>query len=440
MSIPTLLALTLAGLNLGASRAPFSISAGDEVSACGWPSVVALLRDSAANPGEQVVLCSGTLVTPSVVLTAASCIIDDLPIVAAGFGEVSPPVATATRTIDVLDCEVPPEALPLGSLNTFQHDVAICRLAEPVDDVPIVPLISSCERAAVVPDAEVTIVGFGSTEQIGTTTAGFGRKRTATQRIDGIDTDVWHNIRMFNLEGSAVCGGDFGGPAFIQLGDGSWRVFGAASSAYSPPGVAPPVPEDNACWGGSVYTDVAAFIAWIEDAAGAPVACHDEADAWSPDAPCERLQSDPGSASDARWDAGCDDGSAIAAPDTCPSSGTGGETEGSSTGDDEDPTNGETTTDPSGSTGDVGTTSAGTDPQATTDSVPAGSSGGDDGAPLGDGTTSDGCSCRSAGGGPSLPLLAGAMFVFVGRRRRRSDRLWGEPRDQASTTIAATIV
>src|SRR5688500_9117000 len=133
------------GALVGTSPPPQPIVGGSEAALCEWPAVVAILEDDATP-----VMCSGSLIHPEVVLTAAHCIDPARPIVGIGFGEAGQVYGIPARVVAPTECVPHPDYQ-----NNGTPDVAYCRLAEPVTDVAIVPVLAGCESEALQPGVEV---------------------------------------------------------------------------------------------------------------------------------------------------------------------------------------------------------------------------------------------------------------------------------------------
>lgn len=168
-----------------------------------YPAAVRILPDGA-----------GVLVAPEWVLTAAH--------VARGVARRGPRVEIGGREISVARVFVD------DRWNERAHDIALLRLAEPVEDIEPVALYTGDDEAG----RTVVFVGHGDT---GTGLTGpktmDGRKRGATNVVTAVDDD-WVFFRFdrgdeaTDLEG--VSGpGDSGGPALIEK-DGKLYTLGVS--------------------------------------------------------------------------------------------------------------------------------------------------------------------------------------------------------------------
>jgi MYXO-CTERM domain-containing protein len=404
---------------------PQTIVGGIEATPCQFPSAVAILEND-ANP----VMCSGTLVHPSVVTLAAHCVIPERPIVAVGFGEQGEGFPGPAREIAVTECVAHPQYDNAGN-----PDVAYCLLDEAVTDVPIVPILAGCETDVLQPGTEVTIVGFGSTwgtvdDEGNVVAEGAGPKRWIGQTVDFTDPDL-DEVHLVGDNGSdSACFGDSGGPAFVQLDDGTWRVFGAGSRLYDPGGFPPPMEPDNVCGVGATYGYLSTRLHWIESETGRDVTpCHDDYGNWEGGPDCGDFPMAPHVGAGV-WGGGCNGGPEGGGEMLCegwvPET-TGGEGstgwnpgEGSSGWNESSDSIGTTTTPPippplpPGTTSTTSTTGPSPEPRPG-DEESNGADTDTDTAGAGD-LVPRGCACRSGTPDPTALLL----LALLGLRRRSS--------------------
>lgn len=274
--VPTLALAGPPDIEAGADHDP-NIYGGAAVEYCGWPSAVYLDFGFSA--------CTGTLVHPSIVITAAHC-----PDSTSGknvtirFGE---DYAGGERAVAATCYSNPGWTGAVGP-----QDYAYCKLSQPVTDVPIVPAAFGCDVSALTIGREVVIVGFGESNN-----GGSGSKREVATTIVAIGDSAF-----IGGNGKDACFGDSGGPVFIQLksefgGDDTWRAFGITSGGAD-------------CGSGGTYSLMHEAIPWIEQHSGIDVTpCHDSEGNWAPTPDCGAMPYEPGNGSGAgTWASGCSEG------------------------------------------------------------------------------------------------------------------------------------
>lgn len=395
---------------------------GTEAQPCQYPSVVAMLDSG-------TVFCSGTLIDPEHVLFAAHCIVDSgWTATHVGFGEDG---FNPVRQVAVEECQPHPA---YDDIDGFA-DLAWCRLAESVDDVPIVPLIHGCEGQEVGPGREVTVVGFGSDFAVWDgdqpLPEGIGPKRFTQLTIEEVALDA-SDLYLVG-EDTSPCFGDSGGPAFIQMEDGNYRLVGVASQLHPD---TQPIEGENICYYGAIYDVLHGHFGWLEQSTGRDLTpCFDTNGQWSPNENCREFDRSPALVDDwptcehdlQDWSQTC--GAPFPDHDFIdfgpPMSDTGEEEE--STTDDPDEGGDEGTTLDPDEGGDEGTTvdpdeggeetTTGPDPDTGAGDVTSGDPPIDDPSLVGRGC---GCSTGTTDGGRPAPwwLAAGAIFTLARRRRR----------------------
>jgi MYXO-CTERM domain-containing protein len=246
---------------------PHHIYGGEQVGACGWPSVVSIGGGS----------CTAALVHPLIVLTAAHCVADGVP-TEVRFGEN---VSTAVSLADAEYCRQGPG---WTGATAQGEDYAYCKLSSPVTSVPIIPVAAGCEQTAIQPGARIVHVGFGRTE-----TGGGGQKKMLDTTIDAVTSSGELISGDFD---EIICNGDSGGPTFVYLdpafgGDGSWRVAAIHSWAQGAD------PVDPNCFGQAGSVLVSQAIDWVEEDSGIDITPCTDGDTWAPTVYCGGLATEP---------------------------------------------------------------------------------------------------------------------------------------------------
>jgi hypothetical protein len=197
------------------------------------PGVVALVTSTGR------VFCTGTLVSPQVVLSAGHCLEDagGDPAVAAFFGDDT---TSGGMRIGVIMARTHP-----GWNGTLQggHDLSVSLLATPQDVSLVVPM-NKMDLAPFV-GANYRVVGFGIHDR--DTRELDGKKRTGLMKIDllggGVNADYLEASDVDADDATAICQGDSGGPGFITV-DGVEYLAGthsySISGCFNPSGDARP--------------------------------------------------------------------------------------------------------------------------------------------------------------------------------------------------------
>jgi hypothetical protein len=230
------------------------IASGEPVLACAWPTAV-----SVAGAGQ----CSGTLIHPRVVVYAAHCGGNSKTI---HFGEDA---LAPARSITASECRAYPE---YAGADDQSHDWAYCVLDEAITELPVTPPLFGCETAVLEVGREVALVGFGA-DVVGDSGITRWAATTLVAVTPSNNTTLVGNPNLAGVP--SICTGDSGGPAFVQLDDGSWRTFGIASTVVGD------------CGGYGAHSMLSGAVSWIERDSGIDVTpCHAADGSWAPGPAC----------------------------------------------------------------------------------------------------------------------------------------------------------
>ncbi len=304
---------------------------GTEAAAAGNASpIVEGQTATAADVGATVAvllpdaMCSGTLVTPRVVVTAAHCVYTEASQSAAG--EITWGPLSAPSAFTVVVGAVDPEAPAPGQEHTvvavwgdpqfpsdYQsglehwHDIGALVLSDDVTSTAPVPVLDpSALDTELTPRRMLDIAGYGLTDAAG------------TGQPSGLHLGQIPFLSRGNGEVVAgdpnstdTCYGDSGGPLYVDTADGK-RLVGATSRGYAP---------TVQCNSGTIFTTASAYIGAIEGATGQslspPPTAPEPVDAGAPPSTPPPAAAPPEDAGTGSGDlgAGADRGSAVPAGD-----------------------------------------------------------------------------------------------------------------------------
>lgn len=200
--IPAAQACDAVGTLTSTFDASLAILAGAECSMDRGPVVKLNMHDAFNSLGT----CSGTIIGPRAVLTAAHCLDGGVETVRVWLG-VGPEFVAASFFTH-----------PSFNTSTLQFDAGIVLMREDLPRPPASILTSRTGR----PGETAIIAGFGRDEASVTTQLRAGSTTVSAANENRLET-------LYALPASAICSGDSGGPIFLSEG-GRWVVAGISSA------------------------------------------------------------------------------------------------------------------------------------------------------------------------------------------------------------------
>jgi V8-like Glu-specific endopeptidase len=230
---------------LAEPQPPSPIVGGEPTEPGDFDGVVAVVAGSG--------LCTGTVVAPRLVLTAAHCLagLRQDTEVEVYFGQEinsADKVAATAHGVHPMFC-------PDCKEDIYDYGYVVIASDFTVPGGFILPITSQEEwDEAMVSGREVTLVGYGEDPEIEALNKGIGLKREVTTTIRRF-SDRGLEFYAGGMQQDS-CNGDSGGPAFIRVGSGALRLAGITSRGSNP------------CGDGGYYGTPYPSLCWVRDETG----------------------------------------------------------------------------------------------------------------------------------------------------------------------------
>ena len=225
--------------------------------------------------------CTGSLIAPDLVLTAAHCIADEGLRGIAVLFSLDDQKVTEEQVIYASNGTIHPDYAPTNDKSKVWNDIALVKLEKSAPaDFKLAVLPTAETIKLLVKGSKLTLAGYGITNAVirkvlkdknGKVVIGKdgqpatielpGRgsgtlRRVSNIAVTGVTADLKEiSFNQENLRGA--CHGDSGGPALLQLKDGTYIQVGVTSRGTN---------QLGNCNEGAIYSGVAGQLDWIATA------------------------------------------------------------------------------------------------------------------------------------------------------------------------------
>jgi len=210
---------------------------------------------SFVNQEGQTAICSGVLVQPRIVVTAAHCTVGDMASMSVRFGAQAN-MADADHVRSVVAIKRPDHWDESKAIETprYFYDIALLKLSAdaPAGSYEMQLVDKNVDHSGI---KEVMIAGFGAAASdggAGTADVDYHLKE-AKVRVIGFDDS---GMQLDSSSGAGACLGDSGGPAFAPNGR-NFVLIGTLVDVGEESG-------PNVCIFAANYTDTTYWVDWVE--------------------------------------------------------------------------------------------------------------------------------------------------------------------------------